>query len=114
MNLSQGGDPLYEVEIYAEGNVRDTSRRGAPLESHRAQLRAPEVKIQAYGRGGVNALRSPPQSLDILRRSGFSTPRRSAAAADMRAAAEAATRTAPQTASARSRAEETSGRRSSR
>ena len=37
VNISNGGDPLYEVEVYAEGTVRDTSRPEAPLGSHRAR-----------------------------------------------------------------------------
>ena len=30
VNVSNGGEPLYEVEVYAEGDVRDTSRPGTP------------------------------------------------------------------------------------
>jgi hypothetical protein len=82
VNVSNGGDPLYEVEVYAEGGVSDTSRPQTPLDRHRALFRAPEVKMQAYARDGVNSLRSPPRGLDILRRSGFVRP--AAAAADTR------------------------------
>ena len=79
VNVSNGGDPLYEVEVYAEGGVRDTSRPETSLDSRGALFSAPEVKMQAYARDGVNSLRSPPRGLDILRRSGFIRPARAAA-----------------------------------
>jgi hypothetical protein len=69
-------------------------------------FRASEVQIQAYGRGGVSALRSPPRSLDILRRSGFPTPTRPPTAAGTPNSAEATPRAPAQKAPARSPTEQ--------
>ncbi len=76
INVSEGADPLFEVEVYAEGNVRETSRGRGPLTSDRALFRTAEVKRQAYQRDGVSSLQSAARNLEILRRSGFLNPRR--------------------------------------
>ena len=52
VNVSTGGDPLYEVEVYAEGDVRHTARSTGPQPSDRAIVRAPLVKMEAYQRDG--------------------------------------------------------------
>ncbi len=74
VKLQDAGASVYEADVYAEGNVRDTTRRGTPLESHRVRFRAPEVRMEPYGRGGVSSLPAPPRGLDLLRRSGLATP----------------------------------------
>ena len=78
VNVSAGGESLFEVEVYAEGDVRHTARATGPQASDRAIVRAPEVKMEYYQRDGINALRSPPSGLDILMRSGFLAPPRTA------------------------------------
>ncbi len=71
VDVSEGRDHVFEVEVYAEGNVRDTARGRGPLASDRATFRAAEVQKRTYQRDGSSTLRAAPQNLEILNRSGF-------------------------------------------
>ena len=70
VQLSAGDDPLYQVEIYAEGGVRETHDSGTPLPRSRAAFRTSKVEMTAYVHNGLTELAKPP-SFAILQRSGL-------------------------------------------
>ncbi len=72
--ISGGDDPLYQVEVYAEGEVRDTRRGGPPLPRYRTAFRASKVEMTAYRSNGLTELSKPPPPFAILQRSGWLRP----------------------------------------
>lgn len=71
VNIGEGKEPIYEVEVYAEGDVRETAQEAGPFAQDRATFHAPEVRMKAYRPGGLHRWDAPPIRLEILRRSGF-------------------------------------------
>jgi hypothetical protein len=73
--------PLYQVEVYAEGEVRDSLQFGPPRPRHRASFRASQVQLRPYRARGLTALAAAPADWEVLRRSGFLEPLRPGATA---------------------------------
>jgi hypothetical protein len=71
VQLAAGDDPLYQVEVYAEGEVRDSRHGGPPLPRARTAFRASKVEMAAYLSKGLTELAEPPPTFAILQRSGF-------------------------------------------
>ncbi len=90
VNIAEGNDPIFEVEVYGEGEFRGTTQDATSLARGRALFRTPQVRMKAYRRGGIQRWAAPPERLEILRHSGFLTRRgpavQAAAAAPVRAA----------------------------
>src|SRR5262249_12114464 len=62
----------YQVQVYAEGDVRLTSRAQPAGRAHRAVLTTRKgVKLSAYRDDGAEHLEEPPRGLKILDRSGM-------------------------------------------
>ncbi len=69
--LSTGDEPLYRVEIYAEGDVQDTGKAGKPVSRYRTTYQVAKVEMETYDPDGLKVLSTPPPPFGLLQRSGL-------------------------------------------
>ena len=80
--LSAGDEPLYRVEIYAEGDVQDTGKAGKPLARYRTSYQVAKVEMETYDPDGLKVLSTPPPPFGLLQRSGLLSRKASPKAAE--------------------------------
>ena len=67
--VSAGGSTTYQLEVYAEGEVRPTGSLGSPRRSMRATFTTEkEVQLKPYAPEGLSRPTRPPRSLGVVAR----------------------------------------------
>ncbi len=75
--LSQGEQPRYQIDVFAEDDVPDAGRKARAIPHQRARFQATKVEMEAYPpRGEITEFKTPPQPFGILQRSGFLATRK--------------------------------------
>jgi len=73
-DASSETEKFFQVEVFAEGQVRLTGDNNSPRPSYRGVFRTYEVHLKCYEPTGPQTAQEPPWDLAIVRRSGLLAP----------------------------------------